>query len=173
MWISEPMPVITRIITDDSGSSRSVKAAVKSPDVIQVNAWLAIARDSCGRPTSCHTAASDTTNDPTIAPHATAPAAALLTRRPKLAVSRKPRNGSRGMRISMRLGPQRHQDTKTNTKKNDLLCVLVSSWSRSPSPFQARERIGVERFPVAEQADHDRQADGRLGRRDRHDEEHD
>ena len=40
MWISEPMPVMTRIITDDSGSSRSVNAAVKSPDVIQVKTWL-------------------------------------------------------------------------------------------------------------------------------------
>ena len=41
MWISEPMPVTTRIITADSGSSRSVKARrVRSPDAIQLNTSL-------------------------------------------------------------------------------------------------------------------------------------
>src|SRR5476649_1136216 len=137
------MPVITRIITDASGSSRRVNAAVKSPDAIQVKTVFEMARDSAGRATSCQTMVSDTRSDPNIVPHATAPAAALLTRLPRLAFSRKPRNGSSGMRISIR------------------------------SPFQARERIRVERFLVAEQADHDRETDGGFGGRDGHHEEHD
>ena len=36
MWISEPMPVMTRIITADSGSSRNARSSVKSPEAIQV-----------------------------------------------------------------------------------------------------------------------------------------
>src|SRR5580765_6455195 len=134
---------MTRIITDDRGSSRSVNAAVKSPEAIQVKTWFAIARDSWSRPTSRQTATSDTRNDPIIAPQATAPAAALLTRLPKLAFSRKPRNGSSGMRIS------------------------------KPSPFQAREGVGVQRFLVTEQADHDRQADRRFRGGDGHHEKDD
>ena len=64
MWISEPMPVTTRIITADSGSSRSVKPALKSPDVIQVKTWLRRSRATpAAAPTSRHTAASDTAND--------------------------------------------------------------------------------------------------------------
>src|SRR2546423_7650507 len=43
----------------------------------------------------------------------------------------------------------------------------------SLSPSEARERVGVQRFAVAEQADHDREADGRFRRRHRHHEEHD
>src|SRR3954452_1167503 len=101
MWISEPMPVITRIITDDSGSRRSVNAAVKSPDEIQVNTWLARARDSGSSATSRQTAASEITNDISIAPQAIAPAADLLTRLPRLAFSRKPRNGRSGISSSM------------------------------------------------------------------------
>src|SRR5262245_31412332 len=48
-----------------------------------------------------------------------------------------------------------------------------SGISSSMSPLQRRERIGAERLPVAEERNHERQPDGRLGRRDGHDEEHD
>src|SRR5437867_2089471 len=95
------MPVTTRIITAERGSTRSVKLAVKSPEAIQVNTWFAIARDSGSSPTSRTTAASETANDASSAPHATAPDAALLRRRPTLAFTRKPRNGRRGMSKSM------------------------------------------------------------------------
>src|SRR4051812_45280027 len=150
------MPVMTRIITDESGSSRSVNAAVKSPDLIHVNTGLTIARESGGMPTSRHTPASETAKEPSIAPQATAPAAALLTRLPRLAFSRNPRNGSSAMSRSIS-GPR----------------AFVPSWSMQGSPFQARERVGVQRLAVTEEADHDREADGGLRRRHRHHEEHD
>src|SRR5581483_5815027 len=143
MWISDPIPVTTRIITADSGSSRSVKPTLKSPDVIHVNTASLIARDSGSSATSRATAASETTNDAMIAPHATAPEAPRLRRRPALVLTRKPRNGSSGISSSIAL------------------------------PLQFRERVRVQRFLVPEQADHDREADRRLRRRDRHDEEHD
>src|SRR5438067_13226244 len=88
-------------MTAESGSSRSVKAAVKSPDEIQVNTRCAIARESGSRLTSRATAAADTANETTIAPQATAPDITLLTRRPKEAFSRKPTNGRSGIRSSM------------------------------------------------------------------------
>ena len=40
MWMSEPMPVMTRIITAASGSSRNARLIEKSPDVIQVKTCL-------------------------------------------------------------------------------------------------------------------------------------
>ena len=36
MWMSDPMPVMIRIITAASGSSRSVSGSWKSPELIQV-----------------------------------------------------------------------------------------------------------------------------------------
>src|ERR1700730_11776248 len=147
--MSEPIPVTTRIITAESGSSRSVKATLKSPDENQVKTRSAIARASGSLPPSCHTAAQEIRNDASIAPHAARPATALLTRRPRLAFSRKPTNGRSGIKSSM--GPS-----------DDIR-----------SPFEARERVGIQRLAGPEQADHDRQAHGRLGRRDGHDEEHD
>src|SRR5262249_45080351 len=101
MWINEPMPVTTRIITADSGSSRNVRPTLKSPDVIQVNSVSVRLRASGANETRRATAAADTRNDTIIAPHATAPAAPLLMRRPKLALIRKPTNGRSGISSSM------------------------------------------------------------------------
>src|SRR6266851_7350421 len=166
--MSDPIPVTTRIITADSGSSRSVKPAVKSPDEIQVNTRPTIARESGGSATSRHTASSDTANEPAIAPHAMAPAAALLTRRPKPAFTRKPRSGRSGINSSItKMQPRKHEARKKDTKKTkgflrarerrlnaetaepaqkDVLCELCAlrgeTWARSP--FQRRERIGVQ-----------------------------
>src|SRR5690349_8496352 len=137
------MPVTTRIITADSGSRRSAKAALKSPEVIQVNSCWTMARASGSMPTSPHTAASETANEPAIAAQASAPETGLLRRRPKLALTRNPRNGSSGISSSTSL------------------------------PFQLREHVGVQRFPLAEQRDHDRQADRRLRRGDGHHKEDD
>src|SRR4051812_19621776 len=146
MWISAPMPVITRIITLDSGSSRSVNGASNSPDEIQLNTRCTISRDCGSRPTSDTTAARATANDATIAPTATADDARLARRRPKLALTRKPRNGRSAISSSMR-GP--------------------------PLPLERPEHLGVERFVMPEQRDHDRQANGRLSGGDSHYEEHD
>src|SRR5438132_10459381 len=140
-WISEPIPVTTRIITDDSGSSRSVRPTDRSPEVIQVNACCVMTRSSTGSAMRRATAATETANDRMIAPHAIVPATPLLRRRPRLALSRKPTSGNSGISSSMR------------------------------SPFQARKRIRVQRLAMAEKADHDSQADGGFSRRDGHDEE--
>src|SRR5580765_2664578 len=141
------MPVTTRIITAESGSSRSAKSTENDgldgrPAVIHVNTCCTTARFSGSSASSLTTAATETANDITIAPHATTPEAPLLRRRPKLAFSRKPTNGSRGI-------------------------------SSSISPLQARERRRIERLAMPEQADHDREADGGFGRGDGHHEEHD
>ena len=65
MWISEPMPVMTRIITDDSGSSRQREAAiVKSPEAIQredASATIARARPASRR--ACATTATADTRE--------------------------------------------------------------------------------------------------------------
>src|SRR5580704_8384233 len=101
-----------------------------------------MARLSGGNVNSLATAAADTANDSSMAPHATTPAAAFVRRRPKPAFSRKPMNGRSGISSSM-------------------------------SPLQRCERVGVQRLAVAEQPDHDGQADGGFGRGDGHDEKHD
>ena len=36
MWMRDPMPVTTRIITEASGSTRNAAPMVRSPDAIQV-----------------------------------------------------------------------------------------------------------------------------------------
>ena len=60
MWISEPMPVTTRIITADSGSRRnaSVDREVARRDPGE-DASASIARTARRCPSSCHTAATD------------------------------------------------------------------------------------------------------------------
>ena len=85
------------------------------------------------RPTAASAAATVITKNTMIWPSAEPSARPKATNVRLTAFSRKPRNGRSGMRISMSSGPRRHKDTKTNTKKNDLLCVLVSSWSRHGS----------------------------------------
>src|SRR5215203_5969242 len=109
MWISEPMPVITRIISDDSGSRRRLKLAWKVPEVIQEKTVCEIARDSGGRPTSCQTAASERANEPSITAQATPPATDLDSRRPRLELTRKPRNGRRGISSSTDLPLERRE----------------------------------------------------------------
>src|SRR5215831_13838240 len=101
MWMSDPIPVTTRIITADSGSRRSVNDALKSPEVIHEKTGWVMTRDSGGSATSRQTAATDTMKDRRIEPHATAPAAALLMRLPRLALMTKPINGRSGIRRSM------------------------------------------------------------------------
>src|SRR5215813_3244124 len=193
MWISEPMPVTMRIITDESGSSRSARSTLNSPDVIQVKADWTIGRSSTGSLTSPATATADTTNAATMAAHATAPDAPLLRRLPKLALMRKPRKGNSGISdsISARSPPRSassalpHEDTKCTKNTNlsctrsardlrDLRCLREEeSLNASHLPLQRREAVGVQRLPMPEQTDHDRESHGRFRGGDRHDEEHD
>src|SRR5579864_8000830 len=143
MWMSDPMNVTTSTITADSGSRRRAKLALNSAELIQSNTRSAIARDPGGRVTSWRTARAETAKDPMMAEQAIAPAALLASLRPPPAFSRKPRNGRSGISSSI------------------------------DSPLQHRERVGVQRFPMPEEGDHDCEPDGRLGGGDGHHEEHD
>src|SRR5919108_4873098 len=94
-------------------------------------------------PTSCHTTITDTANDAIITNEARPPDTVFGSRRPKNALTTKPAKGKSGINAS------------------------------NPSPFECCEGIGVERFPMAEQRDDERQPDGGFGGRHRHDEERD
>src|SRR6185369_16254403 len=140
---SEPMPVMTRIITADSGSSRNARLMTKSPDAIHVNTFWTTSRAPGSRAASCQTLVDATANDASIATQASPPDTFFGRRLPSDALIRKPTNGNSG--------------------------ISDSTWS----PLERRERFRVERFAMAEEPDHQRQAAGRLGGRDRHDEERD
>src|SRR5215831_16869673 len=99
--MSVPIPVTTRIMTADNGSSRSATGTEKSPEVIHVNACCTSTRFSGSRPASLATAATEIANDISIAPQAIAPAAPLPRRRWKPAFSRKPTSGRSGISSSM------------------------------------------------------------------------
>src|SRR6478672_11248103 len=139
MWINDPMPVMTRIISADSGSTRRAKGIWRSPEAIQVKTvcW--------SQPTlrSASAATSEMPNAAIIARHATAPEIAFGNRRPMVALMRKPTKGS--SKISDSTG----------------------------SPFEQRERVRAQRLFVPEERNHQRQADRRFRRGDRHDEERD
>src|SRR5687767_9061077 len=100
-------------------------------------------RDSGAIPTSCQTPIAETTNDAIIASDASPPETPFGRRRPSMALTRKPTSGNSGISAS------------------------------TESPLEQRECVGVERFAVAEQRDHDRQADRGFGGRHRHHEEGD
>ena len=75
-----------------------------------------MARDSGGSAErAARPATSDTANEPAIAAQATAPDAALPSRRPRLAFSRKPRNGKQ--RNQQQHVKRNHEDTKTRSRK--------------------------------------------------------
>src|SRR5687768_9690512 len=137
------MPVTTRIITADSASSLSARSSVKSPDVIHVNSVWTICRLSDGRPASVSTCMTEMTNAIAITAVARLPNTRFGRRRPSVALTRKPANGSSG--ISANKG----------------------------SPLQRRKRFGVERLTMAEQPDDERQPDGGFGRGHGHHEEGD
>src|SRR5262245_65974327 len=61
-WMSVPMPVTTRIITADSGSSRNASGTEKVPDVNQVYTRWTRTRLSGSIPTSLTTAATEMAN---------------------------------------------------------------------------------------------------------------
>src|SRR4051812_42507374 len=92
------------------------------------------------------TAAIDSPNAAMIDRQATPPDTAFVSRRPKAALMRNPANGRSGISTSMEL---------------------------APLPLERGERVGIQRFPMAEERDHEREADRRFRGRDRHDEEGD
>src|SRR5918995_1104761 len=143
MWMSEPMPVMTRIITADSGSSRNARSTKKSPELIQVKRLTLISRPSGSMPASDQTCMTETANAASIIRQARPPDTFLVRRLPTLALTRKPRNGNRGISDSTR------------------------------SPLQRRESFGVERLAVTEQANHQREPDRGLCGGDGHHEERD
>src|SRR5919201_5243218 len=129
----------------DSESRRSDSGASKSPELIQ---WNSVRSSGCASGAAISkNARTPTMKDAIITPQAIDPETVFERRRPRLALITNPRNGSSGIRNSM------------NVVRG--------------LPLQRRKAVGVERFPVAVQRNNDRQADGRLGRCDRHHEEHD
>src|SRR5688572_7874815 len=137
------MPVTTRIITADSASSLSVRSSVKSPEVIHVNSVWTICRLSDGRAASVNTCMTEMTNAIAITAVARLPDTDLGRRRPSVALTRKPANGSSGI--------------SANTR----------------SPFQRRKGFGVERFLVTEQTNHQCEPHRRFSSRHGHHEERD
>src|SRR5687768_552410 len=98
MWISDPIPVTTRIMTQDRLSSRTPNGIESSPDENQVNATCS--SGSCEL-TTPHTAATETPNEAMMAAQATPPDTDFESRRPKNALTTKPRNGSSGISKSI------------------------------------------------------------------------
>ncbi len=101
MWISEPMPVITRIISVASGSSRSANGTDRSPEVNHSKTTCSMTRWSAGAPKICAAEASDRPKATSIAATATPPDTALERRRPSVALTRNPMNGARMMNSSI------------------------------------------------------------------------
>src|SRR5690242_3397274 len=106
MWISEPMPVTTRIMSPASGSTRSANGICRSPDGIQLNTV-------CCVPPACmpRNARTETANDAIIARQAMPPETAFGRRRPRDRLIRKPTKGSSGIsnNIGARL-PLQHRE---------------------------------------------------------------
>src|SRR5512138_1654035 len=112
MWMSEPTPVTTRIITAESESTRSVNGIRRSPDDSHVNTVCDATRGS--GPAMAHTAAADMPKETTIAAQAIPPDTAFGSRLPRKAFTTKPSNGSNGISSSIsplqrgkRVGTQR------------------------------------------------------------------
>jgi hypothetical protein len=91
--------VTTRIITDDSGSRYSANGILKSPEASQVYTSCRIAPAvPLSKPA---TAMTDTTNDAIITRQAMPPETDFDSRRPKKALTAKPRSGRSGISSSM------------------------------------------------------------------------
>ena len=102
MWISEPIPVMTRIISDDRLSSRSPNGNESSPEVIHWNAFCSIAWCEL---TTVQTEATDTPKAAITAAQAMPPDTDFDSRRPKKALTRNPRNGMSGISSNIEDSP--------------------------------------------------------------------
>src|SRR5690349_20242410 len=137
------MPVTTRIISDESGSTRNASAMFSEPDAIHENTVCSTARTppTGSLPSIVQTAETATPKASAITAVATPPETPLDDRRPIVTLKRNPRNGRSGISASTR------------------------------SPLQAGKGVRAQRLPTPEQGDDNRQADRSLGRGNRHDEE--
>src|SRR3954468_4277074 len=95
------MPVITRIMTDDNGSTRNARSMLKSSDAIHVNSVWSMARWSAGMPATCITRITATAKKASTAGEASQPDAAFGSRRPSEALTRNPSSGNRGISASI------------------------------------------------------------------------
>src|SRR5215212_7936585 len=100
-------------------------------------------RASGAMPINCQTLIAETTKEAISANDARPPDTLFGRRRPSVALTTKPTSGNRGISASTR------------------------------SPLERLERVRVERLPVAEERDDDRQADGGFRGGDGHHEERD
>src|SRR5437867_2226284 len=161
-WISDPIPVTTRIIKADKGSTRSVKLTLKAPDVIQLKTRWLTRRDSGGSAARFHAVTTAMRNDASTEPQAIVPAAALPTRRPRPAVSRKPTNGRSGIRRSTsplerreRIGIERFAMTEEGDDDGETHGCL----GRRDRHREENDDLSVRRAERAAEG-HERQVDG-------------
>src|SRR5690348_12721847 len=101
MWISDPTPVTTRIITADSGSTLNATSRLNTSDEIHVYSVCSIARLSGAMPASCQTTIAETTNDAIIASEASQPDTLFGSRLPTNALITNPTSGNSGMSASI------------------------------------------------------------------------
>src|SRR5262245_20605498 len=151
MWISEPMPVTTRIIMPDSGSSRNPHVTSKLPMPscvasgifgIHSSTLMSNARASAGRPSSCQNATSDSPSAASIIVVAKAPAVLRENERmPNRPLTAAPNAGSRGI--------------------SQMYCM---------SEAHQVHFVDVDGLYVAVEGQDDAETDGRFGRGDGDDE---
>src|SRR5688572_11637806 len=165
MWINRPMPVTTRIIIPESGSSLNAQGTSNDPIPCAVASgiggiqWPRLTTWSLasgGRPSICQNAYSDTPSAPVIAAHATNPDVRLLNERmPTSPLIAAPMPGRIGI-------------SQINSIDCSALCSLLSALARLPS--HQIHFVDVDRFLVPVERQDDAQADGGLGGRDGDDE---
>src|SRR5262245_24839276 len=100
------------------------------------------------------------TNDASITIDARPPETLLGSRRPRVALTRNPANGSSGINAST-VSSLVTQNSKRKTQ------------TLPASPFERRKSVGIQRLAVTEQRDHQREAHRRFSRGHGHDEERD
>src|SRR6476619_3538866 len=100
-----------------------------------------------------HDETAETRKAPIIAAQAIPPDKPLLSRRPKLALTRKPTNDSRGISSHMKCTNNSRRPRGTRRAHLSLRVLRVPRETFWCLPFQRREHVGIQRFAVAEQAD--------------------
>src|SRR5262245_14938447 len=100
------------------------------------------------------------TNDASITIDARPPETLLGSRRPRVALTRNPANGSSGINAST-VSSLVTQNSKSKTQ------------TLPASPFERRKSVGIQRLAVSEERNDQREADRRLSRGHGHDEERD
>ena len=98
MWMSDPMPVTTRIINAASGSTRSANGTSSSPDLSHVKT---VCSTTAPPEKTGHAEATATRKAPIIAAHARPPDRDLDRRLPRKALIAKPANGNSGISSSI------------------------------------------------------------------------